>query len=313
MTHKDKIHKLGLGTAQLSLVYSMQMTRELTEDEAFCVLKYALDNGINLIDTAPIYGSSERRIGKAMQETDAEVCVVTKLEAQEFPEEIWTDKDALSRRVREEFEGSCANLRLERISGYMLHFVAQALRNDGMVLDELVRMKGAGCIEFTGTSLYTSEELERCLDDKRIDAIQAPFSILDRRLAESGLLSRASKKGLTVFTRSTYLQGLLLINLDELPVHLKKAKQVLHNVHVLAKGCGMSVAELCLRYAFSVNEISSVVVGVASLQQLKEAVRIAALGPLEKGILREVESLPQMPADLIDVRSWSQNYDFKRN
>lgn len=314
MTYKDKIRKLGLGTVQLGLAYGIAMSKPLTENEAFSILQYALNNGIDLLDTAPVYGNSEKRIGEAIKKTGAqEVHVVTKLEAQEFPEEVWADKAALSRKVKEEFERSCARLKLERVAGYILHFAAQAFRNDGVVLDELVKMKKVGSIEFTGTSLYTGEELERCLDDKRIDAIQAPFSILDRRLLESGLLGRASKRGLIVLTRSTYLQGLLLVGLDELPACVKGAKQAINNVHTLARSCDMSTAELCLRYALSINEISLVVVGVASLQQLREAVKIAALGPLEDDVLRKVESLPQMPVDLIDVRSWSQNYDFRRN
>jgi len=51
---------------------------------------------------------------------------------------------------------------------------------------------------------------------------------------------------------------------------------------------------------------------VDSLKQLKENIRVASLGPLDKDILKRIEGLPQMPAELIDIRSWGQDYNFTK-
>lgn len=307
-------NRIIMGTVQLGLDYGVNTIGQPTEDETFKMLRYALDNGLNSVDTAPVYGESETRIGKFIKETKAQnICVTTKLEAQSFPDETWDDEDALCQKVREEFNCSCRNLNLKRIPVYILHFADQSFRNDGIILKELVKMKKEGYIEYIGTSLYTGEELEKCIDDKTIDLVQIPFSILDRRLLESGLLSRAKKRGLMVFARSIYLQGLVFMPPTLIPIRLGRAKKALDGLRQLADSHNMSISELCLRYVLSISEISSAVIGMESLKQLKENIKIASLGLLDRYILKDIEKLRQMPSDLIDIRSWNQSSSFRRN
>ncbi len=307
------ISKITLGTAQLGFNYGINNFQgQPTEEETYKILKYAFSNGINSIDTSPNYGNSERIIGKFLDKhLSWKITLITKLEAQNFPEKIWDDKKILRQRIEREFRLSCRNLNLKRIVIYMLHFADQAFKNNGIILDELMKLKKKGYVYHIGTSLYIGKELERCIDDKRIDVVQIPFSILDRRLLESGLLSKAGKRGLIIFARSVFLQGLVFM--DRLPVKLWNAREVIRKLYRLAYICDMSINELCLRYVLSVNEISSVVIGIDSLKQLKENIRIASLGSLDKNIMKEIEKLPQMPADLIDIRSWGQRFDFGRN
>ena len=305
------ISKLTLGTAQLGFDYGINSSGQPTESESFQILKYAFANGISSIDTAPNYGNSERMIGEFIKKIDArKAFIITKLDAQDFPNEIWKDKKALSQKVERMLYLSWTNLRLARISAYILHFADQAFRDGGVVLDILVELKKKGFINLIGTSLYTGEELERCIDDKRIDVVQLPFSILDRRLLESGLLRKASERGLIIFARSIFLQGLVFM--QQIPVQLSNAQMTISGLYQLAAICDMSVNELCLRYVLSIDEVSSVVVGVDNLKQLKNNIAIASLGPLDKDILKRIEGFPQMPAELIDIRSWGQDYKIAR-
>lgn len=308
---KYRISKITLGAAQLGLHYGVNSVGPPTKDEAFEILKYAFANGLNTIDTSPIYGSSEKRIGKFIQQNKIQkIFLITKLEAQNFPEEIWEDKKALSRKVERDLYLSFTNLKLIPISAYILHFADQAFKDKGIILSELAELKKKGYIEFIGTSLYTDEELKKCINDERIDIIQVPFSILDRRLLESGLLTKAKERGVIIFARSIYLQGLVFM--DKLPSRLNSAKKIIDGLHRLANICNMSVNEVCLRYVLSINEISSVVIGVSTLEHMKKNIKIASLGPLNKNMLRKIEKLPQMPTELIDIRSWSPGYDFIR-
>lgn len=301
------ISKITLGTAQFGFKYGINSQGQPTQDEAFRMLRYAFANNVNAVDTAPNYGNSQRIIGELMRIDKAwETFTITKLEAQSFPDEVWDDKKALSEKVEKEFWLSCVNLNVRKIPAYLLHFADQAFRDGGVILDILVKLKRQGYIEFIGTSLYTGEELERCIDDKRIDVVQLPFSILDRRLLESGLLRKANERGLIIFARSVFFQGLIFM--DRLPIKLWNAREVIRKLYRLAFLCGMSVNELCLRYVLSINEVSSAVIGVDNIEQLKENIRVASLGPLDKDVLKEIEKLLQMPAELIDIRSWGQDY-----
>jgi len=306
------ISKITLGSVQLGLRYGINSSGQPTEDETLEILEYAFANGLNAIDTCPSYGDSERRIGKFIRGTDARALfVITKLEAQDFPEEIWGDRRALSEKIQRELDFSCWRLNLRTAPAYIVHFADEAFRDGGIILDELVKRKDH--ILAVGTSLYTGDELERCIDDERIDMVELPFSILDRRLLESGLLRRARERGLMVFARSVYLQGLVFMDPDRLPGNLGDAKEALDNVHHTAHSHRMSIGELCLRYVLSVNGVTSLIVGADNLEQLKENIRMASLGPLDKAILKEIEGLPQMPRKLIDIRSWGQRYDFTRS
>jgi len=309
MINKRGISRITLGSTQLGLDYGINPVNQVsTAAETHEILKYAFTNGINSIDTSPIYGSSEKRIGKFIKEIDSkEIFVITRLEAQEFSDEIWDDRKALSKRIDKEFELSKTRLNLRQIPAYILHFADQSFKNNGIILDKLVEMKKKGFIKFIGTSLYTGDELERCIEDTRIDVVQLPFSILDRRLLESGLLNKAHRRGLIIFARSIFLQGLVFM--QWLPAQLSNAQETIDTLHYLVAICDLSVNELCLRYVLSIKEIS-VVIGIDSLKQLKENTRVASLGSLDKSILKKVEKLPQMPADLIDIRSWGQNYNF---
>ena len=60
-----KENKLVLGTAQLGLNYGVaNKTGKPTQNKAFEIMKYAVENGINYFDTAYNYGNSEIIIGK---------------------------------------------------------------------------------------------------------------------------------------------------------------------------------------------------------------------------------------------------------
>jgi len=311
MINKNRISKITLGTAQLGLNYGINPVNQVSTDaETHEILKYAFADGINSIDTSPNYGHSERMIGEFIRQNKLwELFLITRLEAQYFLEKTWKSKKALYQRVENELRLSCTRLGLTRIPAYLLHYADQAFRDGGVVLDILVDLKRKGFIKFIGTSLYTGEELERCIDDKRIDVVQIPFSILDRRLLESGLLRKAKERGLIIFARSVFLQGLVFM--QQLPVELSNAQEAISGLHWIADSYRMSVNELCLRYVLSINEISSAVIGIDNLKQLKNNIAIASLGSLDKDILKRIEELPQMPADLIDIRSWGQRFDFK--
>ena len=310
---KNEISKLTLGTAQLGFSYGINNSQgQPTEKETREILNYAFANGINAIDTSPNYGNSEKRIGQFVRVIrglfTSEPFIITKLDAQDFPEEVWGNRPNLFQKVEDELNYSRQNLDIEMIPAYILHFANQAFWKEGVLLDRLVKMKKKGYVKFIGTSLYTGEELERCIDDKRIDVVQLPFSILDRRLLESGLLRKASERGIIIFARSVFLQGLVFM--QQLPVELSNAQRAISGLYQVAAIYDMSVNELCLRYVLSINEISSVVIGIDSLNQLKENIRVASLGPLDKDILKRIEKMLQMPAELIDIRSWGQKFDF---
>lgn len=64
-----------------------------------------------------------------------------------------------------------------------------------MVLDVLTEIKHEEKIGSVGVSIYTDDELKKCIEDERVEVVQVPFNLLDRRLSVLGLLEMAKKRG----------------------------------------------------------------------------------------------------------------------
>ena len=262
-----------------------------------------------MFDSAPNYGDSEEIIGKFLSKyPKSGINVVTKLDLDIYDENIWKNKKVLSNKIREDFNLSCRKLGLSKIPIYLVHRSPYAIRNNGTVLDILTEIKNEGKIGSIGTSLNVGEEdeLKEYMDDERVELVEIPFSIPDRRFSRSGLLEMSKKRGLTVFARSIYLQGLLLMNPEKIPKHLKKAVEFIESLHKIAQKSNRSIAELCVKYVLSVNGISSIVVGINSVEQIKENIKAFNSEPLEKEVIEAIDKIPIPPEYIINSGNWDK-------
>ena len=82
-------------------------------------------------------------------------------------------------------------------------------------------------------SLYGSDDTDRVLEEPVFDAVQVPVNIFDLRLVRSGALERLRQKGMIVFVRSIYLQGLLFLEPEELSGKLTQAKPYIEKLRAL--------------------------------------------------------------------------------
>lgn len=301
-----KLSRFAVGTVQLGKTYGIDTLGKPSKKESISILKFALENGINIFDTAPSYGESEQILGEFMNDFGKEsTYIVTKLDSQCFSEKIWEDKNGFSNKVREEFDLSCKKLGLDKIPIYLIHNARDAFRDNNLLINELSAFKNEGKIDFIGVSLYTGDELKKCMEDKRVDVVQIPFNVLDRRLVKSGLLEKAKERNLIVFARSTYLQGLLLMKPERIPKHLFEIVKYIKELREIAKSVNRSMKELCIKYVLSVGGISSVVVGINSLKQLEENIKTFNSMPLGKDVIEAIDEMPIPPDYILDPRMWS--------
>lgn len=305
---KDNNYKLSrftIGTVQIGMTYGIDTLGKPSDKEAQSILKYGLDSGINIFDTAPDYGDSEEIIGRFLSSHKSDTYIVTKLDCH-YDKDIWENKEIISRKIREDFNLSCRKLGLDKIPVYLVHNAPAAFKNNAIVLDVLNEIKSEGKIGAVGVSLYTGDELKRCIDDKRVEVVQIPFNILDRRLVMSGLLDMAKKGGLIVFARSTYLQGLLLMEPERIPKYLNEAVGPVKKLRSIAEESGRSMKELCLKYVLSINGIDSVVVGINSVEQIEENIKVFGSKPLEKEIIEAVDKIPIPSENILNPYNWNR-------
>lgn len=181
------------------------------EDEASIkTIRTALDQGLNFVDTAPVYGfgRSEEVVGQALKAhgNRAQVIVSTKVGLE------WNDKGEVRRnssreRILEEVENSLKRLQTDYIDLYFNHYP------DPLVpIEETARMMGellkSGKIRAIGVSNYSTEQIRSFEAVTPIHVIQPPYNLFERQ-AEKDVLPHAKRNGIAVMGYGALCRGLL--------------------------------------------------------------------------------------------------------
>jgi aryl-alcohol dehydrogenase-like predicted oxidoreductase len=197
-----EVSVLGLGTVKIGRNrgvkypggegFALPTDREVEE-----LLDTALSLGINLLDTAPAYGSSEERLGTLLGARRERFVIVTKV-GEEFDgtRSTW---DFSPRAVEESVERSLRRLRTDRVEGVLLHCPHDDLASLD-ALETLDRLKRKGLIRFVGASTYSVEAGLRAVERSDVVMLE-PWPVqrpVMRRAKEAGkgvLLKKALGSG----------------------------------------------------------------------------------------------------------------------
>ena len=288
--------KLGLGTVQFGTDYGLSsLDGQVRPQEVKKILNYARSKQIVLLDTAPAYGYSEEIIGGI---NNSEFQVVTK--TRHFDTlKITNDEVSL---LNQDFNNSLKKLNQIKIYGLLIHNADDLLKPGGeKILDLLQKFKQTNKLMKVGVSVYDHIKLHSILDNFDIDMVQLPFNIIDRRMLDSGMLASLYKKGIEVHARSVFLQGLLLMSAKLMPSKFNRWNNLWKLWHEWLHDNRISPVEASVRYAISFSEISKVLVGVDSVNQLKEIYK-ASSGTLPK----IPDELQTADADLLNPSNWGQ-------
>ena len=266
--------KIALGTVQFGIDYGINSENgQVQPEEVRSILNYAHSQNIDLLDTAPAYGNSEKVLGVANVQNFK---VVTKTRHFNNAEVSNSDIDLL----KKDFSCSLTDLRQESFYGVLVHNASDLLKSGAEKLyDHLQELKQAEKIEKIGVSVYDYSQLQSILDNFDIDLVQLPFNILDRRMIDSGMLSTLRSKGVEVHARSVFLQGLLLMTEQSRHEKFNRWSGLWKIWHEWLNDNQITALEATIRYAISMPEISKVLVGVDNKDQLKEII-IASNGIL---------------------------------
>jgi len=261
--------KLGLGTVQFGMNYGISNREGQTSlEEAKRILLLAARNGICVLDTAALYGTSEEVLGKTLPRNYS-FAIVTK--TPKFASGYITNSDA--RLLEDTFYQSLAKVGRSSFYGLLLHHADDLLAKNGhLLMERMLDFKQRGLVEKIGISVYTSKQLDEILDRYSIDLIQLPINVLDQRLLSSGHLSKIKKAGIEIHARSVFLQGLLLMSPDLLPSHLDSVREHLKNYHETIRQWRISPVQAALGFVAGLDEIDVVLCGMNNHRQLQELI-----------------------------------------
>lgn len=259
--------KIALGTVQFGLEYGVANTKgRVPEETAQEILGLARELGVDTLDTAAAYGTSEEVLGRTGVDAFK---VISKVP----PGTEHLEKPA--NWVKRCIDQSLSNLRCDSLYGLLLHRPLDLLQSNGRELyNALVDIKRQGLAEKIGISVYGPDDLEK-LAAFDFDLVQAPMNILDRRLKNSGWLEKLSKQGTEVHIRSAFLQGLLLMPAAQRPEYFKPWRSLFTEYDAWVAVQQLTPLQACLGYLNGHPEINKIVVGVDTPEQLREIVSAA--------------------------------------
>lgn len=307
------VPRLILGTAQLGLNYGIaNTTGKPKQNVANQLIKTAIVNGAVWIDTAYAYGDSEAVIGNALAAGwQGRAKVVTKLSPlaelliNADPESVNTAVDASVFR-------SLSALRQPQIDVLLLHRADHLRAYEGRIWKRVLEHKQQGRIKSVGVSVQTPEELDAALAVADITHIQLPINVLDGRWygMEAKILEAKASRCLVLHARSIYLQGLLLSQ-DEshwMSAGLKDVKSLWVWLDDLRQRLRLSsLKELCVAYVNGLHWVDGLVMGVETLKQLDENIRLLQCRSLTKAEIEMIQKeRPVLPASLLNPVAWSK-------
>ncbi len=286
------LSRISLGTAQFGLPYGIANSGgQVPTSEAHQILDRAYQRGIRKLDTASLYGSSEAVIGSFDKHDWA---ITTKIAG------LPADCGDVAAWVEGELKASLNALQIETVDTVLLHRPEDLLGSLGKDLyDALAACRATGLCKWLGVSLYSADEVDPYLEHFALDIIQLPFSLVDRGLVTTGRARELSKAGIRIQVRSIFLQGFLLMGVDEQVQRLPQADPLWRAFAAWCSEQGVTAHEACVRFAFGQADLDAIIVGVDSAAQLDALLDMVGAGPLAVP-----EDLSTTDRDIIDPRRW---------
>ena len=258
--------KLGIGTAQFGLDYGISNTSGKTSlKEVQSILKIATENGVDVLDTANFYGDSESAIGSCLHEQNR-FRIITKTPV--LKENRYSSDDGII--IKKAFYESLKRLKLSSVAGLLIQDAYNVLAEGGEFLYEgMLELKYKGLVEKIGFSVYNGEQIDKLLDLYDFDLIQVPVNVLDQRLIKGGELKKLKNKDIEIHARSIFLQGLLLMEPDNLHSFFDPIKPVINKYRSFIISRGLTPVEGAINFVASVPEIDYIIAGVNTTEHLK--------------------------------------------
>ena len=252
----DELSALGFGAMRLPLKNG-KVNRDLAKKQIY----HAIDNGINFIDTAYLYGDSEKFLGEVLKgEYKDRVKICTKL-----PSIHVRKYEDMENYLAEQLE----RLQRDSIDYYLIHSVdlksANRLLKKGLI-EFLSKAQSEGKIKHVGFSYHgAKEEFDLLIDAYDWDVVMVQYNYFDENVQASVEgIEYAASKGMGIFVMEPLKGGILA---GKMP---KEAEDIFKKANP-----DKSTAEWALQWVLNNRNVTSVLSGMNSIDQIDENIRIA--------------------------------------
>ncbi|MCJ0951043.1 aldo/keto reductase [Mammaliicoccus sciuri] len=294
-----EVNSIGLGT---NAVGGHNLYPNLDEEQGKNVVRAALDNGVNLLDTAFIYGPgrSEELVGEVVKEYNREDVVIATKGAHYFD----GDDTKLSNDpefLKEQVENSLERLQTDYIDLYYIHFPDDETPKDKAVA-ALQELKDAGKIKAIGVSNFTLEQLKEANKNGNVDVIQHEYNLLNRE--NEHILEYTAEHDITFIPYFPLAAGLLAGKYDENTTFddlraekpefqgetFKENLKKVDKLREIAQEHGVDVAHVVLAYYLTKPSLDVIIPGAKRGEQVIDNLKTLEVNLTEENI-QLIESL----------------------
>ncbi|WP_455649516.1 aldo/keto reductase [Enterocloster citroniae] len=189
---------------------------DVNEKDSIKAIRAMIDEGVNLVDTAPVYGNghSEEVVGKALEDGYRDkVFLATKFSISNDENGAIINNGSYENAIRE-CDDSLRHLKTDHIDIYIMHWP-----DPGTPVEETMRalddLKKSGKIRYVGVSNFNRELIEAAQKVVRIDFLQPPYSMVEE--SQKNLLMWCEEQGIGTMTYGSLGAGILTGAVRELP------------------------------------------------------------------------------------------------
>ena len=295
-----ELPKLCLGTAQFSGNYGISNRhRQMRHQRAKSIIQTAIGEGIFRFETARVYGKGEEILGESTAHFQKRM-IIAKTPV--------ISTDFVTHYDKESFKEACylslEKFKADSIEALLVHHGHNILLPGGdNLVEALKELKREKVIRKLGVSVYSQKEIEEILRVFVPDLIQLPFNAADRRLEKSGCLSKLKSLGVEVHARSIFLQGLLLMDINEIPRRFGKMIPEIRKFQERAFSQGYTLIEACLSQVLKIKEIDVLLFGVNTPSELVEITECYRRVVKKVGF-KGFEFSSELGEEILDPRKW---------
>jgi aryl-alcohol dehydrogenase-like predicted oxidoreductase len=282
------------------------------DNDSIAAIREALDNGVNWIDTAAIYGlgHSEEVVARALEGMATRPYVFTKCSM------VWDEQRQISHSlkaasIRRECEASLRRLKVNTLDLYQVHWpMPDEDIEEGWAT--MAKLKGEGKVRNIGVSNFDVRQMQRAYAVAPITTLQPRYSLVHRDV-EAEILPFAERHNIGVIAYSPMASGLLTgamtrERIEQLPADdwrrrhpdfqeplLSRNLRLVRLLRVIGEHHGHSPGEVAVAWVLQNSAVTGAIVGARRPGQIKGIVGAAGLW-LSPSEIAEIDAFFTKPA-----------------
>ncbi|HDC6169304.1 TPA: aldo/keto reductase [Staphylococcus aureus] len=280
-----EVFPIALGT---NAVGGHNLYPNLDEEQGKDVVRQAINHGINLLDTAYIYGPerSEELVGEVVKEYPREQIKIATKGSHEFDENQEVHQNNQPEYLKQQVENSLKRLQTDYIDLYYIHFPDDNTPKDQAVA-ALKELKEQGKIKAIGVSNFTLDQLKEANKDGYVDVVQLEYNLLHRE--NEAVLQYCVDHQITFIPYFPLASGILAGKYDEntkfsdhrttrrdfIPGVFEENVRRVKALESLAAAHQTSIANIVLAFYLTRPAIDVIIPGAKRAEQVVENIKAA--------------------------------------